>query len=298
MFRSTTRLTILLAALALAALLGGCSDDDSSTTAPATTDDLATTDKDAAEAVAADVGLQSGGLADQIADLSWIMGEVGGAKSDPGDGSGHRPSGSFERVYDEATGIWTISIERERGNPDGVPYAYIQREYTLRFLDEAGAPMQFRVVEGDTARTAEFEIVSGSGVHRTRRLEQQLTELGGSFLVTDVEQELVTINGTYHREAGHRLETPRFVRTLDGVLDLELTDVVAPFRWRLHHTDAVSGTIDGTFVADITIERGDDYVENHIERDFTIVFGDGEGEMVMGGRVYRLNLGDGALCGE
>jgi len=296
MQRTTSKLLILLAALALALALAGCSEGESSATIPDATDSPTTTDKDAAEAVAADLAADSGGLHDQIADLSLVMASINAAKDGPGNDDPHRPQGFVEREYDDATGTWTVTIERERGDPEGVPYALIQRQYTLRFLDEAGEPMQFRVVDGDTARTAEYEIVYGQGVHRNRRLEQTLTALTGSFLVTDVNTDLVTINGTYHREAGHHLETPRFSRTLDGVLDLELIDVVAPFHWRLHHQDAVSGTIEGTFVADVIIERGDDYVENHIEREFTVIFGDGEGDLVMNGRAFCIRLGDGALC--
>ncbi|MEZ4386707.1 MAG: hypothetical protein R3D98_03875 [Candidatus Krumholzibacteriia bacterium] len=293
MNRPTSTLLVLLATLALALMLAGCSDSESSATSPDVTTP-ATADKDAATAVAEDLGAEGGGLADQIADFAFAMDEVDAAKNgfeaDP-----NRPHGSIERVYDDATGTWTITIERERGNPEGVPYAFMQRVYTLRFLDAVGEPMQFRVVDGDTARAAEFAIVSGTGEHRTRRLEQHLTALSGAFVATGVNTDFVTINGTYHREAGNHLETPNFSRTLEGVLDLELVDVVAPRHWRLNHQDAVSGTINGTFSADITLERGDDYVEDHIDREFTIVFGGGEGELVMNGNVYRLRLGDGEL---
>lgn len=293
----TRTLLLLLASLALVFALAGCSDDESSpTSAIDPTEEPATADKDAAEAVASDVGAETGGLTDQIADMAWAMNDLGGDKDGVEDG--HRPSGSLERIYDDETGTWTVTIMRERGNPEGVPYAMIERQYTLRFLDELGEPMMYRVVDADTARTAEFAIVYGEGIHRNRRIEQQLDALSGSFVITDVNQELVTINGTYHREAGYHLETPYFSRTLDGVLDLELIDVVAPFRWRLNHQNAVSGTIEGLFAADVTIERGDDYIEDHIERDFTIVFGDGEATMTMNGGGYCLNLGTGELCDD
>lgn len=295
MILKTSKLLLLLAALALALTMVGCGDDDSNATIPDAPDSPTTVDKDAAEAVATDLAADSGGLNDQIADLSLTMAAIDAAKNGPGNDNPHRPQGFVDRVYDDATGTWTVTIERERGDPEGVPYALIQRQYTLRFLDEAGEPMQFRVVDGDTARTAEYEIVYGQGVHRNRRIEQTLTALTGSFLVTGVNTDMVTINGTYHREAGSHLETPNFSRTLDGVLDLELVDVVAPYHWRMHHQDAVSGTINGTFVADVTIERGDDYFENHIEREFTVIFGDGEGDLVMNGRTFRIRLGDGEL---
>ena len=161
---------LVLGALILMLALAGCSESETSATIPAAAEQPATADKDAAEAVAADLGSEGGGLTDQIADMAWAMGAASGAKNGPGDGQGHRPNGSIERVYDDATGIWTITITRERGDSEGVPYAAMTRQYTMRFLDEAGEPMMHRIVDADTARTAEFAIVSGTGVHRNRRL--------------------------------------------------------------------------------------------------------------------------------
>jgi len=285
--------TIFLTLLAALALLTGCGDD--TTTAPVV--DQLTADKDVAEAVAADLGSDDGGLADQLSDLSISLDGLSAAKLDPADFMGPR-NGFVSRDYDEATGTWTVTIDRERGDPEGTPYARIDRVYTLRFLDEAGEPMQFRVVDEDTARTVEFDIVSGSGEHRTRRMEQELTELSGSLVVTGVNTDIMTVNGNYHRAAGHHIETPAFSRTLDGVLDFELIDVVMPRGPRHNHAAALSGTIVGTFVADITFERGDVSTEEHIEREFTIILGDGEGDMLMNGQRFRMRLDCGELVDE
>lgn len=289
MTRTLSTRLLLLSLFAMLALLAGCSDD---TVAPEGVADPTTADKDAAEAVAADLGADDGGLTDQLEDLSLSVAGLTAAKTMPGM---HPGNGFASREYDEATGTWTIVIDRERGDPEGVPYASIERTYTLQFLSELGEPMQFCVVDGDTAASAEFVIVSGTGLHRTRRLEQHLDELSGAFTVTDLNRELVTVNGSYHRAAGNSLETPRFARTLDGVLDMDVIDVVMPRGPRQNFAAAVSGTLEGSFVADITITRGDDYAEQHIEREFTIVLGDGEADMLMNGRSYRMNLNLGEL---
>lgn len=289
MFRTASSRLILLSLLTLIALLAGCSEDPAS---PGATTPTVTADKDAAEAVAADIGADDGGLTDQLTDLSISLDGLGSLKAL----QGMTPMNGFaSREYDPETGTWTVTIDRERGDPEGTPYASIERMYTLRFLNDAGEPMEFRVVDGDTASAVEFAIVSGSGLHRTRRLEQHLDELTGAFLVTGVDTDLVTVNGSYHRAAGNRLETPVFSRTLDGVLDVSLIDVTMPRAARHDHASAISGTIEGTFVADITIERGEEYVERHIEREFSIVLGDGEGAMTMNGRLYRMNLHLGEL---
>jgi hypothetical protein len=238
--------------------------------------------------VAGDLAADGGGVIDQLADLSAAIGGL-----DAGKTLVHERF--HEAVYDDQTGTWTITVARERGNPDGVPYAAISRVYTLRLLDAEGQPQQFRVVDGDTARTAEFAIVSGAGTHRTRRFEQNLDALAGSFLVTGVETDLLTVDGTWSRSASNRLEAPRFVRTHASTLDLELIDVVVPRQGGLDLSQVVSGLVEGSYVADITIERGDDYAERHVERTFTLVLGDGEAELTLGGQGYRCSLQTGEL---
>jgi hypothetical protein len=275
----------LLALFALALMLAGCGSDDPASPA----DNDATANGDAAGIVAADVANDNGGMTDQVADLAVA---VGGLEADK-----TLPAGRFhDAVYDALTGTWTLTVQRERGEPDGTPYAAITRVYTLRFLDAVGQPQQFRVVGGDTARTAEFDIVSGTGTHRTHRFEQNLDALSGAFVITHVNTDLLTVNGVYSRDASNRFETPRFVRTLTGEFDAELIDVTVPRGAGHDFSQAVSGTITGTYVADITVERGNDYFERHIDRSFTITFGAGEASIDLGGQHYSANLATGELA--
>jgi len=278
-------LTMLMLTLSLAALLAGCGSDDPAGPSPA----AITVDQDAADAMAADLAADSGGVTDQIADLSTAIAGLGSAKSLVNERF-------HETIWDETTGTWTITVSRERGDPAGTPYGSMSRIYTLRLLNAAGQPQQYRVVGADTARTAEFAIVSGSGLHRTLRREHTLDALAGAFTVTGVDTDLLTINGTYHRAGGNRLETLRFVRTLAGTLDVELVDVTVPRALGVDFSAAVSGTISGTFVADITVTRGADYSERHVERDVLIVLGGGEATITCGGGAFRALLGTGELA--
>ena len=139
--RDTGRLLLILLTLALAAFLAGCSDDP---TAPTdTTDATATVDKDAAQAVAADVATDSGGLTDQLSDIALALNGLGGGAKD---GQPSFPDSTFvhERfrsaVYDSQTGTWTITLSRERGFPAGVPYHAMSRVFTLRLLGPGGQP--------------------------------------------------------------------------------------------------------------------------------------------------------------
>lgn len=285
-------LPALLALTAALALLAGCSNDDPSTPSAET---AATVDMDAAQAVADDVASDSGGVTDQLSDVAMALDGLGGAKSlVPG-----RPDSTWvrerfrEATYDETTGTWTITVSRQHGFPEGVPYHAMERVFTLRLLGADGEPQQYRVVEGDTAVAAEYAIVSGSGIHRGPVREHTLNALNGSFSITDLDQEYMVVNGTYHREASHSLETRRFARTLDGMLDAELVDVMLPSRLRTNLCEAISGTIIGTWVADITITRGDDYIEEHVERDITIELGGCEADIHCGGGRFRAPLGSG-----
>ena len=283
--KSLTLMLVLLAALALV----GCSGDD-----PAAPTSVITAEKDAAAAIAADLGADDGGLMDQLSDAVGFAGAQtmfalqGGCE------------GLRDAVYDADTGTWTITVQRERGDPEGVPYASFTRVYTLRFLDADGLAQQRYVVESDTARTIEFAILSGEGVHRTLRLEHNLLALEGEFTVANANEPLVTINGRYHREGRNVLEVPRFLRTHESTLDLELLDVVAPRGAGRDLAEAVSGTVTGTYAALITVQRGDDYTEREILREFTVELGGGEGLMTMeqNAHRYRARLRTGELVEE
>ncbi|MFO7608873.1 MAG: hypothetical protein R6X35_06710 [Candidatus Krumholzibacteriia bacterium] len=292
----TTRLMFLMLAACGLLAVAGCSDDDPAapgTTTPTTT--LATAEKDAATTVAADLGADQGGLVDQIADAVSFAGRVGLADKAGGDCEGMR-----QAEYDTTTGTWTITIDRERGDPAGYPYASFTRVFTVRFLDADGQPQMHYMEQGTAAATIEYAILSGEGVRRTRYMEHNLLSLEAAFVISNADQDLVTVNGTWARAAGTLLENPRLVRTHDSTLQLELIDVVAPRSADHDLAQAVSGTIVGVYDALITWTRGEDYSEREIHSEFTIDLGDGEGMMTMDRtqNQYRLRLKTGELVEE
>lgn len=284
--RTISLLLALLGAFALA----GCSEHDATTPGASA---LTTVEKDAAEAIATDLGTDDGGLMDQLSDAVDFAGSVDLMVKSDGECEGLRNA-----VYDDATGTWTITIERERGEIDGVPYASFTRVYTLRFLDADGNPQERYLVDESVANTMEFNIVSGDGLHRTFRVEHTLDELVGQFVITDTHTDLVTINGTYLRSGSHHLDNDRFTRDHVSTLNLELVDVQAPRGAARDLSEAVSGTVTGTYEATITFVRGDDYTEREIYREFTVDLGDGEAVMQMSQERYRARLKTGELVDE
>ena len=127
--------------------------------------------------------------------------------------------------------------------------------------------------------------------------------LGGADLnVANIHGELVTVNGTYDRAATDTLYTRNAERTLTYDLALNFIDVQGPARDRRHWRNAVSGTLEGVYHAVITFIRGDAYEEVEIWKEFTIVFGEGDGDVrdaliTIDGRTFRADIETGQVQG-
>jgi hypothetical protein len=272
--KSKTFAGLLIPAFA-ALVMMGCEKSDP-LSAP---EDEMNATEDAAESIASAIGSDNGGVADQLSDVIELA-SVGGIQKQSSDLLGKYSDvtevAEIDTSYDPTTGTWTLKLSRERGNPNGVPYAQISRTYTYQFLNENGQPQKYYIVGMDTANTIKFNIIEGTGIHRTRRLSQQLTGLSGSFIATGVNTRLITINGNYERSAVDTITTRNSVRTLDHTLKLTLTDVQVPAGRRFEHRRKITGTISGTYTAFVTFQRGASYSEKNINREFTIELGDGE----------------------
>ncbi len=257
-------------------ILAGCDQSD-----PLSSNDnspMAT--EDAAESIASAVGSDNGGAMDQLSDLAELA-SVAGIQGQEGGALGKLDeTADIDTTYDPGTGTWTAVISRERGNPNGVPYASFSRTYTYQFLNKDGQPQKYwRVRNGaqiDTAYTIKLNIVAGTGTHRTRRLSQQLTGLSGAFTATGTNTALITINGTYSRSAVDTVTTRNAVRTLDHTLSLNLIDVKIPRGNRGNFSRQISGTITGNYTATATFQSGSLYEERNLNRDFTITLGGGD----------------------
>lgn len=281
-----TVVTILLALVF--SVFVGCNKD--AATEPDISSGEITPSSDAAESVASAVGENTGGMVDQVGDVlnaASTTGFQGLAKTDG--------SESVEAEYDPVTGIWTVVIERERGNPNGQYYAYIERTYTFQFLNAEGNPQKFWITNGDTAHTILFEIVSGDGHHKTPRLSHELKALSGSFVATNTHTDQVTINGTYMRAATDTVTTRNAERTLDYTLELQIIDLTGPRGSRHDLSKKVSGQITGTYTAFVTFTRGDHYREQTIERNINIILGGGEATVDVNGEKFKADVATGEV---
>lgn len=249
--------------------------------------------EDAAVSIANALSLEGGGALDVIAAAAEVAVDVQNAHGGDSDDSGCVREGS----YDETSFTWTHFIECERGRPDGLFYALFSRTATFQFLD-GDMPVQFP----ENADAVNFDIVDGEGIRIAPGFTHKLLDIGADLHVADIHGELLTVNGTYDRAATDTLYTRNSERTLVYELSMTLFDLQAPPGDRHHWREAVSGTIEGTFHAVITFTRGDAYTETEITKTFTIVFGDGDGDIrdaliTVDGRTFRANVETGQVLG-
>lgn len=228
-------------------------------------------DEDVAASMASTVAENTGGSMDQVNDLLSLTTTAPLQKSMGADQIEDKST-----LYDEATGTWTAVIKRSRGNVDGAYYAMFSRTYTYQFLNKDSQPQKNYITNGDTARTINFKVVSGEGVHHTPRLSQKLLEVSANYVATGVNTPTVVINGSCKRSATDTITTAKATRILVHSTELKLENVTGPRGSRLDLSNKVSGTITGTYTANITFTRGDGYTEKNVNRDIHITLGNGK----------------------
>ena len=230
----------LAAALAIAFVLAGCDSADG-------TDSSATADtEDAALTVASALALDGGGvLEDAAASAAVAAPEAANRAADGYPAFPSRPGCRPTRTFDEASFLYTIASDCERTSGGGLFSASFQRVATARFFSSDGQPQAERA----GATMLHYDLLSGSSAFVTPHGSHHLLHLTGEFTVTDLDQNLVTINGTYSRAATDTLSGVRGERTYTHELALTLTDVRGPRgvvdNWRR----AVSGSLSGTYHA-------------------------------------------------
>lgn len=283
---SSTLLALILCGFTLILLLTACSD---STTDP---EETPTIYSDAAESLAGDLAFSTGGTMDQLMDLSTFA-TVNGME----DLDAKYPDTYFDisKTYDPESGEWSIHIERERGISDSIPYAIMSRDYTLKYMNSLGQPLQYYIVDADTARTIQFNVIQGTGEHKTRRLSQQLNELNAEWAVTNANQDFLTINGNYNRAAVDTIRTWNRTRTSDHNLQLNISEMSVPRGGPPTLVNAISGHITGHFHAEITFTHGESYNERTIDRDIDIVIGAGRAEIEIGPESFIADMESGEL---
>ncbi len=271
--------------------ISGC---DKNSTAP---EDSSILYEDAAESISAAMGDESGGAIESFAD---IYGVAGGASvsSTLAKSSGENSvmTVASPPVYDGATGWWSVTIDRSRS---GLLFnASAQRLYQYQF-QKNGIVQQYRIIGTDTANTLKFKIISGSGFFRSLRVHHNLTQLKGAWTATKIDKDTVVVNSdtTFVRSGIDSIITRNMIRTFTHTTTMVFSDVKglrykpSLLNWRDNFSQAVSGTVNGTYNATITFERGTAYKERTISKTFTIILGAGAGSLTInGGGKFGMDL--------
>lgn len=278
--------TWFLFALAAAALvLVGC---DKST--DAASDPIL--EEDAATAIAGALSEDGGGAADQLADVASIS-TSGGLTAEVNLLDAAMSTGApstIDTLFVPADTSYIFTINRARANLTGTYVSLIYRVYYVKFINKNGVAQRRYIVStpagNDTARTMLFRILYGRGYHRTPIRVHRLDSLAANWTVTNLNTPVVTVNGTYYRAGNDTLRTRNAERTHSNTFSATFTNVTRPRRALGGTSDAISGTISGTYTATITFLRGDLYRERSITRDFTVELS-GDGATVnVGGRRF------------
>jgi hypothetical protein len=274
--------------------IAGC---DKNSTAP---EDSSILYEDAAESISAAMGDQSGGALESFADIYTVAGgtSVSSALA-KNSGENSVMTVASPPVYDVVTGWWSVTIDRSRS---GIfVNASVQRVYQYQF-QKNGIVQQNRITGTDTANTLKFKIVSGSGFFRSTRVHHNLTQLKGGWTATKIDKDTVVMNSdtTFVRSGVDSIITRNMIRTFTHTTTMVFSDVKglrykpSLLNWRDNFSQAVSGTVNGTFNATITFQRGSAYKERSISKTFSIDLGAGAGSLTInGGGKFGMDLREG-----
>lgn len=189
-------------------------------------------------------------------------------------------SGEQSRTYDIGTKEWTVVINRNAVSPRA--NGTWTRTYKYAYTNKNGEKQKFFVTGTDTAATVDLAVTGATGTFTTPRLSHTLTSLSGSLRGTvDVTKQTVTINtnALYSRSAVDKVTTYNGERSSNHTLTLTYNNVVVPYGQiaastygTYRYCKPTSGSISGTYDAQITFVRGSRYGEGTVNRSFTINF--------------------------
>ncbi len=302
MFTKRLFLAGACAVLLAATLITGCHKQEG----PMQAQMDATATDDVVASIAGAVGDGSGGGSNSIGDIITLAGPDGiaGLASGMSKEYGTMSTGLVDSTYDPATGWWTMTVTHQLNTPSDQYYARMSRTYRIQYLKNNVPQRYWRVQNGssvDTATVIKKILVSGTGEYKTPRVHHLLKSLSASFIATNANTNLVTVNSDvpYIQSGLDTITTANAVRTLDHTVTMTFTDVTGP-RFRANSTiftrrnlsNQTTGTISGTYKATVTVQRGTAYNEKTIDRTFTITLGGGVGMIgITGdGRGFRVNL--------
>jgi hypothetical protein len=258
----------------------GCKNNDNAMVNSLQVQPDANATQDALYSLSANVAIDNSGVLEEMSDILQTASVPGIIDEDVNGimNFGHNHTG-VTKQYDSTTGWWTVTVTRHRGDMLGFYYADYSRVYQHQFLNKDGQFQKFYIVPNgsafDTAYTFNHKILSGTGILKTPKVSHQLIGLSGAWTVTGTNTPIVTLNSTapYIRTVSDTVRRNGAVRTLNGTLTLNFTNITGPRGSGLNWHRKISGTITGTYHAVVTFQKGTTYTEKTIDRIIDITLG-------------------------
>lgn len=248
-------------------LLSGCSKDES-------LDPIVTEEDYSAEIATSIANLCSeynGGVIDNAGDI-FALASVDDALAK---NLNSELTNTRTATYDSISKIWTVVVAKSWVSPDGAKTANFTRTYSYQFIDKNGEPQKRWLVQTDTAYSIVFHILSGNGNVEGPNMTHHLNSIQGSWTATHTNTDIVTINGSYQRSAIDSIYHTNGTRISDHTVNMNLNDVTGPRGSRRDLSQKISGTLNGNYVADITVIRPKVTIEKEIEKQITITIDNG-----------------------
>lgn len=277
LFSSTRSAAWILAPVLALFLLTGCDSTDSMNT-----DDVEVQPEATAEMIAVSIAESNGGTADDLI--------AGGSDFDSNLKSGKAVSRSFNREckYSDADQLWNCDVRalRETNRTS----ATFERVVQVQFRDADGQPQRNYNVDGQTAASMTYTILSGNGSFTSPRTSNSHTIPAGdrspsSWTFDDLGTGTLTINGSGSRATTGEMSGRRGERVRNAVITTQAQDVV------LQRGEGIqSGTLTGTYEADVTLtgDNGNE-VTRTVSVEYEAVFSGGDVTVTFTGGGERFN---------
>ncbi|MFO7659587.1 MAG: hypothetical protein R6V77_01630 [Candidatus Cloacimonadaceae bacterium] len=254
-----------------------------------------TPDRDVGETIASTLGIQPGGVFDQISDLKDFLvydtTRVGKTFAE----NHSSKYVTINKTYDNSMGLWNITIEKVRGSSDEVPFAHIERRYTLQYRNTEGYAQKYYVTGLDTARIVMFKLMQAEGQFKTRRIHHMLDSLDFNWSVTEAHKPQVLLNGYYYKAGMDTISGWSRVRTSDHTAALTISNLVIPRTTQYNFYQGITGIITGSLDTVVNFVSGTPYDETSIHRDVQIMIGSGRGDITIGTKHFQADLYTGEL---
>ena len=241
-------------------------------------DELAVTAEETAEAIAFSAAEETGGTAESFADAAVLL--TNGTSSSGFDGLAKSITRDRSCTYDDTQKSWScdFSVVGSAGRLDSIN---VERSSRAQFFD-GDAP----VVRPADADSMTFEIVSGSGLIQTPRIDNSHALLATKWALARTpasnEFAIYLLSPPAGRDVSESFVGPRRSRTREA--QIRKTDARG-LLWRSGTPGRpIDGTLEGTYAATVEIERANgDTVTRSVDVAYTITFHEDGAEITFTG---------------